>query len=110
MAHGSSLDQVDGKILQARHALEEVTKSIKERVHRWQQIEEICGFSIVNNKGLANLQAELFASQQDEPDIGQVSSDEPPGRGSYNGGDDQDSYDEFLATKSKSLFRSQQGI
>ncbi|XP_074596355.1 uncharacterized protein LOC141851512 [Brevipalpus obovatus] len=61
VAHGSSIDNVDGKIGQAKRALSEVTKELKERVHRWQQIENLCGFDIVANKGLPHIQAELFA-------------------------------------------------
>ncbi|KAI1299374.1 Stromal interaction molecule 1 [Halotydeus destructor] len=47
VAHGSSIDDVDNRILQARQALSEVTKDLEERLHRWRQIEMICGFSIV---------------------------------------------------------------
>ncbi|KAM7394190.1 hypothetical protein PAMP_021003 [Pampus punctatissimus] len=61
VAHSSSLDQVDHKILQARNSLSEVTACLRERLHRWQQIERICGFRIIRNPGLANLTAQLYS-------------------------------------------------
>ncbi|XP_062244835.1 stromal interaction molecule 2-like isoform X2 [Platichthys flesus] len=61
VAHSSSLDQVDHKILQAKNALFEVTACLRERLHRWQQIERLCGFSIIRNSGLANLTAQLYS-------------------------------------------------
>ncbi|XP_071360346.1 stromal interaction molecule 2 [Trachinotus anak] len=60
VAHSSSLDQVDHKILEAKNALSEVTACLRERLHRWQQIERLCGFSIIRNPGLANLTAQLY--------------------------------------------------
>lgn len=61
VAHSSSLDQVDQKILEAKNALSEVTSCLRERLHRWQQIERLCGFPIMRNPGLANLTAQLYA-------------------------------------------------
>ncbi|CAJ1052189.1 stromal interaction molecule 2 [Xyrichtys novacula] len=61
VAHSSSLDQVDQKILEAKNALSEVTACLRERLHRWQQIERICGFPIIRNPGLANLTAQLYS-------------------------------------------------
>ncbi|XP_062983411.1 stromal interaction molecule 1 isoform X4 [Elgaria multicarinata webbii] len=55
VAHSSSLDDVDHKILTAKQALSEVTAALRERLHRWQQIEVLCGFQIVNNPGLHTL-------------------------------------------------------
>ncbi|KAG8453148.1 hypothetical protein GDO86_004826 [Hymenochirus boettgeri] len=52
VAHSSSLDDVDHKILTAKQALSEVTAALRERLHRWQQIENLCGFQIVNNPGI----------------------------------------------------------
>ncbi|KAM4697302.1 stromal interaction molecule 1 isoform 4-T4 [Discoglossus pictus] len=52
VAHSSSLDDVDHKILTAKQALSEVTAALRERLHRWHQIEMLCGFQIVNNPGL----------------------------------------------------------
>uniref|UniRef100_A0A667XFV0 Stromal interaction molecule 2 n=1 Tax=Myripristis murdjan TaxID=586833 RepID=A0A667XFV0_9TELE len=60
VAHSSSLDQVDHKILEAKNALSEVTACLRERLHRWQQIERLCGFPILKNAGLANLTAKLY--------------------------------------------------
>ncbi|XP_041840020.1 stromal interaction molecule 2 [Melanotaenia boesemani] len=60
MAHSSSLDQVDHKILEAKNALSEVTACLRERLHRWQQIELLCGFSVIRNPGLAHLTAQLY--------------------------------------------------
>lgn len=87
VAHSSSLDQVDHKILEAkwvskwslyvclclcnicnksvciskRNALSEVTACLRERLLRWQQIERLCGFPIFRNPGLANLTAQLYS-------------------------------------------------
>uniref|UniRef100_A0A3B3UVF3 Stromal interaction molecule 2 n=1 Tax=Poecilia latipinna TaxID=48699 RepID=A0A3B3UVF3_9TELE len=61
MAHSSSLDQVDHKIMEAKHALSEVTACLRERLHRWQHIEFLCGFPIMRNPGLANLSAQLYS-------------------------------------------------
>ncbi|XP_056651044.1 stromal interaction molecule 1 isoform X5 [Monodelphis domestica] len=55
VAHSSSLDDVDHKILTAKQALSEVTAALRERLHRWQQIEILCGFQIVNNPGIHTL-------------------------------------------------------
>ncbi|XP_046698501.1 stromal interaction molecule 2 [Silurus meridionalis] len=60
VAHSSSLDEVDHKILQAKNALTEVTACLQERLHRWQQIELLCGFAIMNNAGLHSLMATLY--------------------------------------------------
>ncbi|XP_042314045.1 stromal interaction molecule 1 isoform X2 [Sceloporus undulatus] len=59
VAHSSSLDDVDHKILTAKQALSEVTAALRERLHRWQQIEMLCGFQIVNNPGIHTLVAAL---------------------------------------------------
>ncbi|KAM4750898.1 LOW QUALITY PROTEIN: uncharacterized protein FYW61_005730 [Anableps anableps] len=61
VAHSSSLDHVDHKIMEAKHALSEVTACLRERLHRWQQIELLCGFPIMRNPGLANLTAQLYS-------------------------------------------------
>ncbi|XP_062864776.1 stromal interaction molecule 2 isoform X2 [Trichomycterus rosablanca] len=60
VAHSSSLDDVDHKILQAKNALAEVTACLQERLHRWQHTELLCGFPIMNNAGLPNLTATLY--------------------------------------------------
>lgn len=59
VAHSSSLDDVDHKILTAKQALSEVTAALRERLHRWQQVELLCGFQIVNNPGIHMLVAAL---------------------------------------------------
>ncbi|XP_037328905.2 stromal interaction molecule 2-like [Pungitius pungitius] len=61
VAHSSSLDQVDHKILEAKNALVEVTACLRERLHRWQQIERLCGFPIIRNTGLSNLTGQLYS-------------------------------------------------
>uniref|UniRef100_A0A671NEY0 Stromal interaction molecule 2-like n=1 Tax=Sinocyclocheilus anshuiensis TaxID=1608454 RepID=A0A671NEY0_9TELE len=61
VAHSSSLDEVDHKILEAKKALSEVTACLRERLHRWQQIEKLCGFPVVHNSGLPSLTASLYA-------------------------------------------------
>lgn len=43
----------------SRQALSEVTAALRERLHRWQQIELLCGFQIVNNPGIHSLASAL---------------------------------------------------
>ncbi|XP_027900746.1 stromal interaction molecule 1a isoform X4 [Xiphophorus couchianus] len=59
VAHSSSLDDVDHKILAAKQALGEVTAALRERLHRWEKIEILTGFTIVNNPGLPSLLSTL---------------------------------------------------
>ncbi|XP_047220393.1 stromal interaction molecule 2-like [Girardinichthys multiradiatus] len=61
IAHSSSLDHIDRKIMEAKHALSDVTACLRERLHRWQHIEHLCGFPIMRNPGLANLTAQLYS-------------------------------------------------
>ncbi|XP_053272323.1 stromal interaction molecule 2 isoform X1 [Pleuronectes platessa] len=61
VAHSSSLDEVDHKILEAKKALSEVTACLRERLHRWQQIEKLCNFPVVSNSGLPSLTASLYS-------------------------------------------------
>ncbi|XP_014217003.1 stromal interaction molecule homolog [Copidosoma floridanum] len=58
--HGKSIDEVDKSILEARTALNEVTAELQERVHRWKQIELLCGFNIINNNGIPYLENILY--------------------------------------------------
>ncbi|KAG5316957.1 STIM protein, partial [Acromyrmex heyeri] len=58
--HGKSIDEVDKSIVEARTSLNEVTNELKERVHRWKQIELLCGFNIINNNGLNYLETVLY--------------------------------------------------
>lgn len=44
-----------------RKALSEVTACLRERLHRWQQIEKLCSFPIVSNQGLSSLTATLYS-------------------------------------------------
>lgn len=44
-----------------RNALSEVTACLRERLHRWQKIEHICGFPIIRNPGLVKLTAQLYS-------------------------------------------------
>lgn len=62
IAHGSSIDDIDCRILQAKAALSEVTKDLQERLHRWKQIERLCGFPIVHNQGIGHLETLLRSS------------------------------------------------
>uniref|UniRef100_A0A8C8ELH0 Stromal interaction molecule 1b n=1 Tax=Oncorhynchus tshawytscha TaxID=74940 RepID=A0A8C8ELH0_ONCTS len=59
VAHSSSLDDVDHKILTAKQALGEVTAALREKLHRWQQLESLTGLPLVNNPGLPALAAAL---------------------------------------------------
>ncbi|KAM6949542.1 stromal interaction molecule 2 [Aplochiton taeniatus] len=61
VAHSSSLDEVDHKILEAKKSLSEVTACLRERLHRWQQIEKLCGYPVVHNAGLPSLTATLYS-------------------------------------------------
>lgn len=58
--HGKSIDEVDKSIVEARTALNEVTVELQERVHRWKQIQLLCGFNIINNNGLHYLETILY--------------------------------------------------
>ncbi|XP_054001159.1 stromal interaction molecule homolog isoform X1 [Hylaeus anthracinus] len=58
--HGKSIDEVDKSIVEARTALNEVTAELQERVHRWKQIELLCGFNVINNNGLSYLETVLY--------------------------------------------------
>ncbi|XP_067664145.1 stromal interaction molecule 1-like isoform X3 [Haliotis asinina] len=71
MAHGNSLDDIDQRILTARQAFEEVKQDLQERLHRWQTIEQLCGFVIMSNPGLATLRQIL---QKDAGQGGRVNS------------------------------------
>ena len=62
VAHGSSLDDVDSRIVAAKSALADVTRDLQERLFRWKQIEALCGFPIVTNTGLEHLQSLLMIS------------------------------------------------
>ncbi|KAK2505389.1 hypothetical protein MC885_007097 [Smutsia gigantea] len=62
VAHSSSLDEVDHKILEAKKALSELTTCLRERLFRWQQIEKICGFQIAHNSGLPRTMAKPAGS------------------------------------------------
>ena len=109
VAHGSSLDEVNAKIVSAKKALSEVTKELKERVIRWQQIENLCGFAIMANKGLTQIQAELFAYLPNALSITDVSSGETTGSESVSGGvgsacGDTDFVDVFTLRRSKLIF------
>lgn len=59
--HGKSIDDVDRSIVEARNALSEVTNELQERSHRWKQIEQILGFNIANNNGIAYLESILYS-------------------------------------------------
>ncbi|XP_053572071.1 stromal interaction molecule 2-like [Bombina bombina] len=63
VAHSSSLDEVDHKILEAKKALSELTTCLRERLYSWQQIEKMSGFQIVHNSGLPNLTSSLYSDQ-----------------------------------------------
>ena len=60
VAHGTSIDDVDNRILQAKESLAEVTKDLQERLYRWKQIERLCNFTIQQNRGENFLQSELY--------------------------------------------------
>lgn len=46
--------------MEARTALNEVTAELQERVHRWKQIEILCGFNVIHNNGLNYLENMLY--------------------------------------------------
>ncbi|XP_065345003.1 stromal interaction molecule homolog isoform X2 [Cloeon dipterum] len=69
--HGKSIDDVDRSIVEAseeeggsfselKTSLNEVTHELQERVHRWKQIEMLCGFNIISNNGLSYLENALY--------------------------------------------------
>ncbi|KAG8192783.1 hypothetical protein JTE90_019101 [Oedothorax gibbosus] len=59
IAHGNSIDDVDDRIVKAKSALYEVTTDLQERMHRWKQIETLCGVPIVVNPGMSQLESIL---------------------------------------------------
>ncbi|KAM9333446.1 stromal interaction molecule 1-like isoform 2-T2 [Pholidichthys leucotaenia] len=59
VAHSSSMDDVDHKILSAKQALADVTAALREKLHRWQQIESLTGFCLVTNPGMGALATAL---------------------------------------------------
>ncbi|XP_049599191.1 stromal interaction molecule 1 isoform X2 [Syngnathus scovelli] len=59
VAHSSSLEDVDHKILSAKQALADVTAALREKLRRWQNIELLTGFCLVTNPGLGALAAAL---------------------------------------------------
>ncbi|CAG5054271.1 unnamed protein product [Parnassius apollo] len=65
--HGKSIDEVDRSIVEARTALNEVTQELQERMHRWKQIERLCGFNIINNNGLQYLESTLYRAANGRP-------------------------------------------
>ncbi|VVD03075.1 stromal interaction molecule homolog isoform X2 [Leptidea sinapis] len=65
--HGKSIDDVDRSIVEARTALNEVTHELQERMHRWKQIERMCGFNIINNNGLQFLESQLYRTINGRP-------------------------------------------
>lgn len=50
--------------------MNEVTQELAERVHRWKQIELMCGFNIINNSGLAVLENLLYRGTANGRSIG----------------------------------------
>lgn len=77
VAHGSSIDDVDNRILAAKSALAEVTHDLQERSLRWRQIESLCSFPVINNRGLEYLQSTLLlslTSPQQQPHAPHLSS------------------------------------
>ncbi|XP_059482239.1 stromal interaction molecule homolog isoform X2 [Neocloeon triangulifer] len=99
--HGKSIDDVDRSIVEAseeeggslselKTSLNEVTQELQERVHRWKQIEMLCGFNIISNNGLSYLETVLYRpsngrltrgrmSSQDDLDDDSVSQASPGG-------------------------------
>ncbi|XP_060806363.1 stromal interaction molecule homolog isoform X2 [Amyelois transitella] len=65
--HGKSIDDVDRSIVEARTSLNEVTQELQERMHRWKQIERLCGFNIINNNGLQFLESTLYRNLNGRP-------------------------------------------
>ncbi|XP_022664181.1 stromal interaction molecule 1-like isoform X5 [Varroa jacobsoni] len=59
LTHGGSIDDIDTTILKAKQALIEVSNDKSERLHRWRQIELLCGCNITLNCGLVQLEALL---------------------------------------------------
>lgn len=76
--HGKSIDEVDKSIVEARTALNEVTNELKERVHRWKQIELLCGFNIINNNGLSYLETVLYRGTPNGRGLGFRGISSPP--------------------------------
>ncbi|KAL7293841.1 hypothetical protein TKK_0012898 [Trichogramma kaykai] len=91
--HGKSIDEVDKSIVEARTALNEVTAELQERVHRWKQIELLCGFNIINNNGMNYLENLLYRGGSNGRSVGM--------KGRHNSQDDLD--DDLSSLYSPSL-------
>uniref|UniRef100_A0A1B8XV83 STIM1/2 Orai1-activating region domain-containing protein n=1 Tax=Xenopus tropicalis TaxID=8364 RepID=A0A1B8XV83_XENTR len=75
VAHSSSLDEVDHKILEAKKALSELTTCLRERLYRWQQIEKISSSVCRHRRSIVppSPQSQQIL-QSPDPDILSVSS------------------------------------
>ncbi|CAC5379831.1 STIM2 [Mytilus coruscus] len=88
VATSSSMDEMDHQIEEARSALEEVKLCLDERLQRWHNIEQICGFPVCTNPGKEklvqllqigvpqNISVDLGFRNVDE---GELDEDIPPG-------------------------------
>ena len=87
VATSSSMDEMDHQIEEARSALEEVKLFSDERLQRWHNIEQICGFPISSNPGKEKLIQILQIGPKIIPvelgfrnvDEGELDEDIPPG-------------------------------
>ncbi|XP_063412998.1 stromal interaction molecule 1-like isoform X2 [Mytilus trossulus] len=88
VATSSSMDEMDHQIEEARSALEEVKHCLDERLQRWHNIEQICGFPVCTNPGKEKLvqMLQIGVPQNISVDLGfrnveegELDEDIPPG-------------------------------
>ncbi|XP_076071379.1 stromal interaction molecule 1-like isoform X2 [Mytilus galloprovincialis] len=88
VATSSSMDEMDHQIEEARSALEEVKHCLDERLQRWHNIEQICGFPVCTNPGKEKLvqMLQIGVPQNISVDLGfrnveegELDEDTPPG-------------------------------
>ncbi|CAG7836332.1 unnamed protein product [Allacma fusca] len=56
-ANSKAVDEVDKAIVEAKTSLQEVTTELRERMHRWKEIESLANFKIVSNSGGRSMEA-----------------------------------------------------
>jgi stromal interaction molecule 1 len=56
-ANSKAVDEVDKAIVEAKTSLQEVTAELRERMHRWKEIESLANFKIVNNPSARTLES-----------------------------------------------------
>ncbi|CAH8546181.1 unnamed protein product [Dicrocoelium dendriticum] len=67
LLHTDSLDELEYRLIRAKHVLEQLQEELQERARRWSRIEALTGFQITSNPGLPQLRAQLAAVHPSTP-------------------------------------------